>query len=69
MKFEVVEIPWSMLPEDWMPEDIAKLDYTDPSLDVFASFRYINHAEEWCAQENRVWDSGYLVVRRSNVPL
>ena len=66
MEFEVVEIPWSAIPEDWMPEDIEKMDYSDESFEVFASFRYDMHAKEWADQENRVWDAGRLVVRKKN---
>ena len=61
MKFEVVEIPWALLPEEFFPEDIAKVDTT--SLEPFASFRFKMHADEWRDRENRVWDAGCLVVR------
>jgi len=61
--FEVVEIPWSALPEDFFPEDVDKVDLANPEFKVFAKFAYRLHADEWASGENRVWDSGYLVVR------
>jgi hypothetical protein len=61
--FEVVEVPFSMLGDDFFPEDAERIAKDTPNLEVFATFKYQMHGFEWASGENRVWDSGYLVVR------
>lgn len=64
MMFEVVEVPFSKLDDDFFPQDAWQIALDTPELEVYAKFAYKHMADYWRDGEQRNWDSGYLVVRQ-----